>query len=237
MPNHDLQFFNPLAIGGLSVGLNNFDHRQFTLPHYLGADHKERLVALLLSALRSHTDDSPYEPINSLIRLRWEDREWLNSQHPPAIRLGHNDVLWLVIETSVSERELFAMTDACNCFVLIDLRLPHRSERIEWMAKLKLALLDAAQKWWSDNVNQAEAKQVDFRDAGEWFDSPIDALDYCNTIAAGLFTNHSLVYVERQALAGILAGKALALPIKSVIALAAFALRERWDQLRFKEPM
>ena len=150
-------------------------------------------------------------------------------------------MLWLVVEKPVSEAELLGFSDDCDCLTLLDLRSPGKSEHVEWLAKLKMALLDAAQQWWRNNVKQAEADKVDFRDCGEWFESPLDALDYCNAIAAGLFGGHSLVYVERQAMAAILAGKARAdasqLSAEAVIAMVAFALQERWGTLRFSEPI
>ncbi len=77
---------------------------------------------------------------------------------------------------------------------------------------------------------------MNFTAVRRWFESPIDALDYCNTIAAGLFDGHSLVYVERQTMAAILSGKAQSLSVESVVALVGFALRERWEHLRFHQP-
>jgi predicted negative regulator of RcsB-dependent stress response len=239
MPNQTLQLFNPLAIHGLAIHLKDFDYRRFTLPHYLSSEDKQRLIALLLGALRAHSSaegKDANEPLGSLIKLRWEDRAWRNAAQAPAIKFNHNDVLWLIVEKAVPEAELLAFIDDCDCLTLLDLRYSGKSEHVEWLAKLKMALLDATQQWWRNHVKQAEADKVDFRDSGEWFESPLDALDYCNAIAAGLFGGHSLIYVERQAMAAILAGKALSLTRQSVIALVGFALRERWERLRFQEP-
>ena len=86
MPNQTLQLFNPLAIHGLAIHLKDFDYRRFTLPYYLSSEDKQRLIALLLGALRAQAPaegKDTNEPIGSLIQLRWEDRAWRNAAQAP----------------------------------------------------------------------------------------------------------------------------------------------------------
>lgn len=230
MPFSDLQIFHPLAVAGLAVRTDALP-KPLTIPHNLTPADKERLVTLLLSALRAGSVQ-----IGSLIRLDWENRWWLNNAAAPSITCRSGDALWLIVKKPVDSAELFRFADTCDCLTLIDFRYPSEGEHVQWMAALKNSLLDAAQSWWHRFALHDEADEVNFTAVRRWFESPVDALDYCNTIAAGLMDGHSLVYVERQAMAEILAAKAKRLTQESLLALIAFALRERWEHLRFTEP-
>ncbi len=229
MPFSELQIFHPSAISGFTIRTDALP-KPLTLPHNLTPADKERLVILLLSALRAGGVQ-----LGNVIHLRWENRFWLNSPNPPSIACRSEDVFRLIVEEPVESAELFRFVDGCDCLTLIDFRYPSEDEHVQWMAALKNSMLDAVQTWWRRFVQHDEAGEVNFTPVRRWFESPIDALDYCNTIAAGLFDGHSLIYVERQAMAAILAGKAQSLSAESLMALVAFALRERWQQLRFAE--
>jgi len=230
MPFSDLQIFHPLAVAGLAVRTDALP-KPLTIPHNLTPADKERLVTLLLSALRAGGFQ-----IGSLIRLDWENRWWLNNAASPSIACRSGDALWLIVKEPVDSAELFGFADTCDCLTLIDFRYSSEDEHVQWMAALKNSLLDAAQTWWHRFAIHDEADEVNFTAVRRWFESPVDALDYCNTIAAGLMDGHSLVYVERQAMAEILAAKAKRLAQESLLALIVFALRERWEHLRFAEP-
>ena len=218
------QFFHPLAIRGFVLRREALP-RPLVIPEYFRPEERERLVTLLLTALRA-TGTQP----GNLFRVDWSDRESLRtaSHSPDSISLNceNDDWLWLTVNTPVEEAALFEFVDSVDAATLIDLRFPGGSEFVQWLAVLKGELLQAICRSWERHAQYREPSAVDFRRAGAWFESPLDVLDYCNALAAGLFSGYSLLYAERKAIADVLAARGAALSAASVRALLLYALRE-----------
>ncbi|MFN0120189.1 MAG: tetratricopeptide repeat protein [Blastocatellia bacterium] len=228
-PGH-FQLFHPGAIRDLAIRRDMLP-RPLVMPGYMRAEERERLVTLLLGCLAAAG-----MPSAEVIRLSWQDRERLDAgARPLALSLESNDLLWLVVETPVEHADLYRFVDAVDALTLIDMRVQGGDEYVQWLAVLKTSLLSAAQSSWRRHAQHGDTDQVNFHRAGAWYESPIDALDYANHLATGLFSGSSLSYAERLAAARVLAARAATLSAKSLRALLYFAMRERLDALRLDE--
>lgn len=176
-----MRFFVADAIPGLSLSWDEL-RPPWVLPCTLSRPHKDRLCALLLSALRCH------HPNLSALQLAWQDRWDLVRG---TLRLSPTTLVQWQLSSSELLPELpdhfIALSELPPHRSLLDLDLPPSPRHVRfveghpslgWLGTLKVLVLDALQGFLSEQpTKQAAEMAILLNDLATFLQSPIELLD------------------------------------------------------------